>query len=53
MASLTDRTKENRVLIGITGPMGAGKTTVAKQILLYNSNMELYSISKKINSLVS
>ena len=53
MASLTDTTKENRVLIGITGPMGAGKTTVAKQILLYNSNMELYSISKKIKTIIS
>ena len=53
MASLTDRTKQGRLLIGITGPMGAGKTTVAKQILLYNSNIELFSISKKIKSLVS
>ncbi|MFW9930486.1 MAG: AAA family ATPase [Candidatus Thorarchaeota archaeon] len=39
-------------LIGITGQMGSGKTTIAKLILSLAGNFELFSIGQKIKNIV-
>ncbi|MHA1990052.1 MAG: AAA family ATPase [Candidatus Hodarchaeales archaeon] len=40
-----------RWLIGITGRMGSGKTTIAKQMIALKGNAELYSIGQKIKNI--
>jgi dephospho-CoA kinase len=41
-----------KLFIGITGRMGSGKTTIAKQMLALRGNAELYSIGQKIKDII-
>ena len=40
------------LFIGLTGSLGSGKSSVARIILAFHKNVELYSIGQKIKSIV-